>query len=109
MTIEQGSIIVTVILAAYTAVAQYSDFIASLQRLIEHLRSLLAGFFHRFTPIPPRVTGAWSPGPGLLISQHPNRPQGPSVSPLIMWYVIASNAGLLVLFGWLVIRTLLIG
>lgn len=102
----KGSVEVSVIIATagvvYYAVSRYKNFIESLDILVFHLRKVLYRFVE---PMDSRVSGEWLPCPNMVQFSGADLDVSLTrITMLLIWYLVLTNAVLLSLVIWILIR-----
>ena len=110
VTVGKGSIELLVILATvgtiYMGFSRYKNFIESGQLL----QSQLEGIIRKFISEPGEFSSTWVPGPSLAFvetafSSGPEQAtSAPSLTMIVIWYLILSHAALLAAALWTIFK-----
>jgi hypothetical protein len=107
MTFGRGTIeIVVTIGAVYYAVSRYKNFVESIELFVSQVAGVVKRFLENSMPMPapPTVAATWQPGAALVRRGVRSDQRDTDWAYPLLWYVIASHAGLLALFIWMLAR-----
>jgi hypothetical protein len=107
MTIGRGSVEILVLIGTtYYVVSRYKSFVESMELMVRQVKEVVRRYFERTAPMRVLVSGSWTPVGGIIQSS-PFQPEPVQArNTFVVWYLILSHAGMLIVLLWLLVKGL---